>query len=306
MEFFKELWNGTDSAVRKGIALSLAIVMLFSSGYFTGALTNIKGTTDSQANGQSVQVDATANTTTTAAPATTTTAAPTTTVPAPVDGTTTTAPTTSASASTGLTTKEEIVALFNEASDKVKTEATKVVKNFEKRNFDAQQSIVPAGLGSLADSLINEHLGDDTEPIEYPSNQDIIANYPVPEQTYSSKLTAADVSEATCTDNGTEYEITLKLNTTENPSAGVGVGAACDVIESSQITSNGAVAKILKEFTISYYDCVIKCKIDKATKRLTWSNYVTPLTIDALVNVVLTTVDAKVVLSFEKDYTVTY
>lgn len=302
MDKIKELWESFDGATRKALCIALSVIMLFGTGNFVGSLTNITVITDSApVSGeaqQTVQVDATAQTTApsvadTTAPAEAQTTAPTATQSAP--------------AQTGAySTPEEIVALFNEASNKVKTEATKVVKNFEKRNFDDTQSIIPAGLDSLASSLMNQYLGDDTDPIEYASNQDIIANYPVPEQTYSSQLTAADVAEATCTDNGTEYEITLKLNTSENPSSGVGVGAACDVIESSQVTSNGAVAKILKEFTISYYDCVIKCKIDKATKRVTWSNYVTPLTIDALVSVLVTTVDAKVVLSFEKDYTVTY
>lgn len=310
MENIKEFWNSIDSAVRKGLCIGLSIIMLFSAGYLTGTLSAVEKNSNAPVeqeqttSQQSVQVDATAATTTTAA--STTTTAPSTTVPAPVDGTTSAAQTTTAASTGAPSSTEEIVALFNEASDKVKTEATKVVKNFENRDFDGEQSIIPAGLDSLANSLMNQYLGDDTEPIEFASNQDIIANYPVPEQSYSSKLSAADVAEATCNDNGTEYEITLKLSTSENPSAGVGVGAACDVIESSQVTSNAAVSKILKEFTITYYDCVIKCKIDKETKRITWSNYVTPLTIDALVNVVFTTVDAKVVLSFEKDYTVTY
>lgn len=307
MEFFNEVWNSVDSAARKGLCIGLAVVMLFSTGYITGAMTNISGTTDSEQSGESVQVDASVNTTTTTAAPQTTTAVPSTTVPAPVESTTADAQTTTATPSTGApATTEEIVALFNEAANKVKTEGTKVVKNFENRDFYDDQSVIPAGLDSLASSLMNQYLGDDTEPIEYATKEDIIANYPVPEQSYSSMLTAADVAEATCNDNGSEYEITLNLATSVNPVSGVGVGAACDVLESSQITSNGAVSKILKEFTITYSGCVIKCKIDKATNRLTWASYYTPLTIDALVSVVVSTVDAKVVLSFEKDYTVTY
>ncbi len=309
MEFFKEIWNSVDSAARKGICLGLAIVMLFGSGYLTGALTNINEANDSSESGQSVQVDATVNTTTTTAPTTTTatptTTAPSTTVPAPVDGTIAT-PTTSAPSSTAPASKEEIVALFNEAANKVKTEGTKVTKNFENRGYDAAQSVIPSALSGLANTMMDKYLHDDTVPIEYATKEDIIANYPVPEQSYSSMLTAADVDQATCNDNGTEYEITLNLATTVNPAAGTGVGAACDVIESSQISSNEMVSSILKEFSVTYSGCVIKCKIDKATNRITWANYYTPLVIDAVASVVISTVDAKVALSFEKDYTVTY
>ena len=152
-----------------------------------------------------------------------------------------------------------------------------------------------------ATAFINE-----IKPIDYATKEDIIANYQVPGESYCSQLTAADVTSATCTDNGTEYEVVLNIAENVNPVQGSGIGAACDIIDSEQVTSNEMVSSILKEFTITYSGCIIKCKIDKATNRVTWANYLTPLTIDALASVVITTVDAKVVLSFEKDYTITY
>lgn len=303
MEKLKEAWEGIDISVRKALCIALSLIIVFSSGHFIGSLTNINQTV---AGAQTAEAQAAPAATQQAAQAVATTVGTTAaaTTAAPAQQTTASG---QADASTGAPqTTEEIVALFNEASNKVKTEATKVVKNFEMRNYDEAASVIPSALSSLAAKLMDQYLGDDTTPIEFATKDDIIANYQVPEQTYSSQLTAADVATATCTDNGTEYEITLNLNQSVNPTAGVGVGAACDVIESEQVSSNGAVAAILKEFTITYSDCVIKCKIDKATKRVTWSNYLTPLVIDATASVVVATVDAKVVLSFEKDYTITY
>lgn len=301
MEKITEFWEGIDISVRKALCIGLSLIIVFSSGHFIGSLTNINQTTVGTQSAAAPAAPATTQQATQAVATTVATTAAATTAASQEQAAT------QAAASTGAPqTTEEIVALFNEASNKVKTEATKVVKNFEMRNYDEAASVIPSALSSLAAKLMDQYLGDDTTPIEFATKDDIIANYPVPEQTYSSQLTAADVATATCTDNGTEYEITLNLNTSVNPTAGSGAGAACDVIESEQVSSNGAVAAILKEFTITYSDCVIKCKIDKATKRVTWSNYFTPLVIDAMASVVVATVEAKVVLSFEKDYTITY
>lgn len=297
MNNLKEIWNGIEESTRKGICTGLVIILVFASGYFVGSITNIT------ANGRiPVAQQATPVQQATQAPvaAVATTAAPATTQAAASE-------TPAAAPSTGAySTTEEIVNLFNEAVNKVKTDATQVTKNFEMRNYDSAQSVIPSALNSLASNLMDQYLGDDTEPIVYATKEEIVANYQVPEQTYCSQLTAADVASATCTDNGTEYELTLNLNESVNPVQGTGVGAACDVVEAGQVTSNGAVAAILKEFTITYSNCVIKCKIDKETMRVTWANYLTPLTIDALVSVVVASVDAKVVLSFEKDYTIAY
>lgn len=297
MNNLKEIWNGIEESTRKGICAGLVIILVFASGYFVGSITNITANGRIPVAQQATPVQQAtqppvAAVATTAAPATTQAAASETPAAAPSTG--------------AYSTTEEIVNLFNEAVNKVKTDATQVTKNFEMRNYDSAQSVIPSALNSLASNLMDQYLGDDTEPIVYATKEEIVANYQVPEQTYCSQLTAADVASATCTDNGTEYELTLNLNESVNPVQGTGVGAACDVIEAGQVTSNGAVAAILKEFTITYSNCVIKCKIDKETMRVTWANYLTPLTIDALVSVVVASVDAKVVLSFEKDYTIAY
>ena len=302
MEKLKEFWHSFDESTRKAFYIALALILVFGSGNFLGSLTNI-----AQSNGSAQVTEAPAETTQEAVKVDATTAAPqtqaATTAPA---GTTAPAQTPSAPSAGAPATTEEIVALFNEAVNKVKTDATKVTKNFELRKYDDAQSVIPSALNSLAKTMMDKYMGDDTEPIDYATKEDIIANYQVPGESYCSQLTAADVTSATCTDNGTEYEVVLNIAENVNPVQGSGIGAACDIIDSEQVTSNEMVSSILKEFTITYSGCIIKCKIDKATNRVTWANYLTPLTIDALASVVITTVDAKVVLSFEKDYTITY
>lgn len=207
-----------------------------------------------------------------------------------------------APAPSGEMSTAEIVNLFNESANKVKTDATKVVKNYEDREVQEDKLVVPGALQSLAPSLMDKFMTDDTDPIEYATKEDIAANYMVPNQTYVSQLTEADVAEATCVDNGTEYEITIKLKDEANPSSGTGVGAVFDVIEASEITDQ---VNFVKKFDTEYYDCVVKCRIDKASGHTVWANYTTPLVLNATVSM-FGTHDASVGLSFEKDYTITY
>lgn len=196
----------------------------------------------------------------------------------------------------------EIVKLFNESANKVKTDATKVVKNYEDREVQEDKLVVPSALKSLAPTLMDKFMKDDTDPIEYATKEDIAASYMVPNQTYVSQLTEAEVAEATCVDNGTEYEITIKLKDETNPSAGKGVGSVFDVIEASEITD---AVTFVEKFDTEYYNCVVKCRIDKASGHTVWANYITPLVLNVTVNM-FGTHDASVGLSFEKDYTITY
>ena len=200
------------------------------------------------------------------------------------------------------TTAAEIVALFNESANKIKTNATKVVKNYEKRTVNNDKVVIPAGLESTAESMMATFMKDDTDPIVYATKAEIQSEYLVPEQSYVSKLDPAYVTSATCTDTGKEYQIVLKLKTHKNPTAGVGIGAVCDVIEASEVASK---ASFIEEFSTEYYNCVVKATIDKATGRMVKTNYTTPLVLKIRVNL-FGTHDASLGFTFEKDYTITY
>lgn len=298
-DFFKSVSDSLGEDLSKALAIALSIVMLFTGGFFVGSITR-------PAKAEEAPV---VNTTESTAPTTESTTAPTTQpatqpstqAPAENEGTeATTAP----EASSGTMSTAEILKLYNDSANKVKTDAVKVVKNFEDRETQEDKLVVPGALKSLASTLIPKFMGDDTEPIEYATKEDIVANFMVPGQSYVSVLTEADIAEATCTDNGTEYEIMIKVKDETNPTAGKGVGAAFDVIETSEVTGS-EVGSMIEKFDTIYYDCVLKCKIDKASGHMTWASYKTPLVLDVVVNM-LGTHNASVGLSFEKDYTITY
>ncbi len=199
-------------------------------------------------------------------------------------------------------TVEEIVELFNKSANKIKTNASKVVKNYEDRTVNEDMLVVPESLVSTAKSMLNTFMKDDTDPIVYDTREEIIAEYLVPDQNYVSKLQAKDVVKATCVDKGTEYEIYIKLKDQKNPTAGVGVGSVCDVIETAEVAES---APFVEKFSTKYYNCAVKATIDKATGNVVHANYTTPLVLEVTVNM-FGTHDVCVGLTFEKDYTITY
>lgn len=292
-DFFKSVSDALGDELVKGIAIALSIVMLFSGGYFFGTITS------PAANEEAPVVNAPATTAPTTAPTTQPTTAPTTQAPA---GDSSETPTEAPEANNGEMSKAEIIALFNESANRVKTEATKVVKNYEYKRLLEEHLEVPSALNGMMDTFMGSVMKDDLEPQEHTTPEAIIEKYPVPRETWSSKLTEADVVEATCIDNGTEYEITLKLVESVNPSVGQGVAAAMDTITEED---KSGIPDMVQKMDMRYFDCVIKCKIDKASGRTTWSNYTTPVVFDCEVKMI-GTLAVKMGLSFEKDYTITY
>ena len=298
--------NKTPSVLTQGIAIALVLLVLFCSGNILGTLgakPNIE--TNNDTNVEDVfATDAPVTQAPTEAPTTqpatqAPTAAPDTNEPA-TEAPATDAP--AADAPSGEMSKAEIIALFNESANKVKTEATKVVKNYEYKKMLEEYVEVPSVLNGMMDTFMGSVMKDDLEPQEYAGTDMIIEKYPVPRESWSSKLTEADVAEAICIDNGTEYEITLKLVETINPTVGSGVAAAMDTITEED---KAGIPDMVSKMDMRYFDCVIKCKIDKATGRTTWSNYLAPVVYDCEVKM-FGTHAVKMGLSFEKDYTITY
>lgn len=199
-------------------------------------------------------------------------------------------------------TTEEIVEMFNTSANKIKTDASKVVKNFEKRIVNEDKTNIPSAIGAVAEDMMKSMMGDDTEPIPFTGKDEIRENFIVPQQSYVSKLTTDYVVKAECKDKGSTYEIYLKLKDHKNPTAGVGVGAVCDVIETYEIAQK---ASFIKEFSATYYNCEITATMDKASGKITHIVYTTPLVMNMTVNL-LGTHSGTIGFTFIKDYTITY
>ena len=194
-----------------------------------------------------------------------------------------------------------IIAYYNTAANKIKTDAKSVTRNYEDYQHNEEKLVVPSLLKSVGSSLIGTFLKKNETPVTFNGTEEIKNGFPMPGETYVSKLTEADVVSAECKDNGTEYEITIVGKTEKNPTYGQGVSAGFEIIKTEDVMD--AAGFVVKSFETEYYDCTVKCKVDKATGHVTWYYTSTPI-----VMVIATSVgiDAQVGMTFIKDFTITY
>ncbi len=200
-------------------------------------------------------------------------------------------------------TTTEIVDIFNAGTNAVKTDAVKVVRNYENSHIREEYVEMPVFEDMFVDSL-KESFTDNTTPIELTTREDIIAKYPISGSTVSSTLTANEIESAKCVENDEQYEITLVLHPSTSPEPGEGVGKAFDVM-SNQDVMEGA-PEMIKDFSASYVDCSIKCIIDKKTGRAVHSTYCYTVITAMTVDLTIMKVDAQVGVEFEVDFSITY
>ena len=207
--------------------------------------------------------------------------------------------------------KEDAVAMFVTAYNKIAAEATKATRTYDyTSNYN---NILKIGnnstLASLAESLMGKFMVENTEPTDF-----AVTDVP-PVGLATSPLTAADLASATCDDNGSTYTITLTSTGTdaapeENPTVGSGsAGKIGNLIESSSITDAVGSAIKFEGLALRYSDCSVTATIDKATGRITDLYYRMPgvLHFDKVTAAVIVTVnDCDIGLLGEQRWTITY
>ncbi|MBQ2828741.1 MAG: hypothetical protein IJF20_05805 [Clostridia bacterium] len=177
--------------------------------------------------------------------------------------------------------KAEIIEYFNKASNKVKTSAKSVTKVREE-NYQAKDINLGA-LGmfeGVVNDLINKNMGVNKEQSGRvgTSAADKNAIYPVENESWSSKLTAADVKTAECTEKNGVYTITLTLVNdplAQSYSHGTGHhGKAFSIVMPQTIKDNaGGAASLLGSLKVGYQDGKIVVNVDAATGNITSAKY---------------------------------
>ncbi len=307
MNKFREFLENIPGEWKTGLSIALAVILLFSMGNIAGSLTNINATPAEEAG--SVVEDTVATDAPTQAP----TAAPTTQAPteapttqAPVADsqpadTVTSAPAAQAPSSGAPATTEEIVALFNESANKIKTTAVRATRNYQDMRINKLE--VPSALQSLCDTAIAKFVKPNMTPEVYEGAL-VAEKYPVSGTDFASKLKPEYLETITCTDNGTEYVIDIKMKNQVNPvyRSGEGVGSIFWTMNIDDIASN---APGFESAELSYYDCTATAKIDKATGNMTYSKFLYNFDMDVKIKMVVS-LQALASLSVEEEYVIEY
>ncbi len=181
-------------------------------------------------------------------------------------------------------TKAEIVEYFNKAVNKVKTNAASV-KQHSIVNYLASPTKIGSGLSGIykmlgGDKWLDGMLQDNsTGSATYTGAADIKKNYPVENESWASKLTAADVSSASCTEKDGVY--TIKLTTvadakTSNVKHGQGHNPKVfSVVLPATINENipGIAKGITGDVTMNYPSGSVVITVDAATGNVLTATY---------------------------------
>ncbi len=307
MNKFKAFLDSIDKEWKTGISIALTIILLFSLGNIAGSLTNINATPVDEA-GTAVENTVATDAPTeapTAAPVTQApTAAPTTQAPVadsqPAD-TATSAPAAQAPSSGTPATTEEIVALFNESANKIKTTAVRATRNYQDMRINKME--LPSALQSLADTAIAKFVKPNMTPEVYEGPL-VAEKYPVSGTDFASKLKPEYLETITCTDTGTEYVIDIKMKDQKNPvyRSGEGVGSIFWTMNIDDIANN---APGFESGELSYYNCTATAKIDKATGNMTYSKFIYNFDMDIKIKMVVS-LQALASMTVEEEYVIEY
>lgn len=164
----------------------------------------------------------------------------------------------------------EIISYFNTAINNVKPGAKSITSKYLKNSsVEASFGSLPSSIQGLAKSLVDKNMGeDDTKKnVTYTSAADKNKNFPVEGQTWSSKLTAANVSSATATPKNGGYVITINVKS-DAASDKVTVGGgntpkAFSVVTPDQIYANAGAAKsLISNVKIGFRNAKIVATVD--------------------------------------------
>lgn len=240
------------------------------------------------------------------APAEDTTAAPTDeTKPAPVENTT------AAPANTAPSTKDEIIAYYVAAYNKIASDSTGVVRTYDyTSNYN---NIVEVNnnerLAGLASSLMNQFMKEDFSEVAGTA-----ADLP-PVGVTTLSISPSQVSNATITDNGSTYTVTLYSTGTDDNyevDAQVGQGSAGVIgpLLRTEDVAGAAGSAISFDGLHAYYPTgKVIATIDKASGHITNLEYACPciLHFDSVTALfVIKISNANIGLLFQQKWTVNY
>lgn len=215
---------------------------------------------------------------------------------------------------TDTSSQADILAYFNTAINKVKPNAKQITLNSEVNSpAGGISGNLPGTLTSMADGLIADNMGPkdlsslDPGLVNATTTDQKNAMFPVENESWSSKLTADDISSATYTEADGKYTITILVKE-DAPSTdtahGTGHnGKVFSVIMPSIVTDNaGPAASLIKDVKTGHKDGKIVVTVDKETGNVETATYyfVWTLSLKAL------GMEVSIPFGLEKNFTITW
>ena len=208
----------------------------------------------------------------------------------------------------GSMSTEEIVSLYNTAVNKVKQEATNLTRNYKHVSAPEDQLELPSAIQGLGKTAIGTFVKGTDTPESWTSKEDIQIVFPVGNTDYSSHLTADMVETATCEEVGGTYKITLKLydDKLTSPAKGEGYAGVFNTTTASTFTEINIPTVTFNRVDVNGVNGSITCTVDKATQHVTEITFANTDILKLEVKVVVATLNVKLALAVEENYSVAY
>ena len=207
-------------------------------------------------------------------------------------------------------TKAEIIKYYCDAYNKIATDAKEVTRTYDyTSNYNKILNINGnSTLESLAGTLMDKFMVETTDPL--PGDASALP----PVGLTSLNIPEDKISEATCEDKGSTYEITLKsTGTDDNQEADVNPGEGSAGLIGPLLRTDdvsGAVKGVLTfDGLHAYYATAsVKATVDKASGHITELVYNTPcvLHFDQVTVVILKVKNCDIGLLFQQTWTASY
>lgn len=205
-------------------------------------------------------------------------------------------------------TVAEIVAIYNTAANKIKPNAKSVTRNYSKMQSLPEYLQLPSAINSLGSWAINKFVKGSDEPVTFTSKEDIVANFPVGGESYTSRLTVDMVKSATLKDTGKAYEISIILQDDKitSPKKGTGYAGVFSTVSASTFEEISVPGTKFESVKIKGINGKIQCTIDKATGRVTKAVYANTDVLDLGVKTAGSNMTVKFALACENSYSIKY
>lgn len=208
----------------------------------------------------------------------------------------------------GEMSKEEIVALYNKSVNRVKSEAKQINRNYNHLSIPEETLELPSAIQGIGKTAISTFVKPDDTVQEWTTTDDFKLGFPVGGEDYSSHMTADMVESATCKDNGDTYqlEIVLKDDAITSPAKGEGYAGVFNTTTASTFEDISIPTVTFNEVKINGIDGSISATIDKATETVKDITFRNTDKMYLNVKVAFSSLEAKMNMVQESNYTITY
>lgn len=204
--------------------------------------------------------------------------------------------------------KEEIVALYNESANKIKSTAKLITRNYNRMKNIPEELELPSAISGLGKWAIDTFVKGSENAAILDEKEEVMEYFPVQNEEYTSHLTPEMVRTATLNETDKTYEITLVLynDALTSPAKGKGYAGVFNTVSAATFEDINVPGTTFEKVNVNGFGGKIVCTMDKETKQITHITFFNSDLLNLQVKVAGKQLKVKMAFSNESDFTIKY